>query len=150
LIDRAIREGTDLILEGAHLVPGFLEGAFSDEALIVPLLITVEDEELHRSHFYWRTRDAQRRPSDRYLNNFNKIRRLQQYMISSALARGVPAISHTDLDASLSAIIDHVIERAMEKVELGTRVVGEGVPEGAVETIGQFRGEGSTTSETIS
>jgi 2-phosphoglycerate kinase len=150
LIDRSIREGTDLILEGAHLVPGFLEGAMSDEALIVPLLITVEDEELHRSHFYWRTRDAQRRPGDRYLNNFKKIRRLQQYMISSALARGVPAISHVDLDTSLSAIIDHVIERAMEKVESGTRVADEGVLERAVEAIGQFQGKGSSKREIIS
>jgi 2-phosphoglycerate kinase len=149
LIDRSIREGTDLILEGAHLVPGFLEGATSGEALIVPLLITVEDEELHRSHFFWRTRDSQRH-GDRYLNNFKKIRRLQQYMISSALARGVPAVSHVDLDTSLSEIIDHVIERAMEKVESGTRVADEGVVERAVEAIGQSQGEGRARSETVS
>jgi 2-phosphoglycerate kinase len=84
------------------------------------------------------------------LNNFKKIRRLQQYMISSALARGVPAISHVDLDTSLSAIIDHVIERAMEKVESGTRVADEGVLERAVEAIGQFQGKGSSKREIIS
>jgi 2-phosphoglycerate kinase len=83
------------------------------------------------------------------LNNFKKIRRLQQYMISSALARGVPAISHVDLDTSLSEIIDHVIERAMDKVESGTRVADEGVMERAVEAIGRSQGEGRVRRETI-
>ena len=117
LIDRAINEGTDLIMEGAHLVPGFLEGVESEKALIVSLLITIEDEELHRSHFYWRARDVSRRSGDRYLSNFKKIRRLQRYMESSALMRGVPVISHTDIDETLSQIIDHVITKAHDVVE---------------------------------
>ena len=84
LIDRAINEGTDLIMEGAHLVPGFLEGVESDKAIVVPLLLVVEDEDRHRSHFYGRTREGSLRPGDRYLKSFKKIRRLQKYMISSA------------------------------------------------------------------
>src|ERR687893_515228 len=44
LIDRAVAEGTDLIVEGAHLVPGFLEGVDSSRGVIVPLLVIVEDE----------------------------------------------------------------------------------------------------------
>ena len=111
LIDRAIAENTDLILEGAHLVPGFLQGVESDNAVIVPLLVTVDDEELHRSHFYWRSREG--RPKERYLHGFKKIRRIQKYMVSSALIRGVPTISHYDLDATLSQIIDHVITKAL-------------------------------------
>ncbi|HYY43834.1 MAG TPA: hypothetical protein VE975_01430 [Actinomycetota bacterium] len=113
LIDRAIDEGTDLILEGAHLVPGFLEGVESDRAVIVPLLVTVEDEELHRGHFYRRARDVAQRPGDRYLRNFRKIRRLQKYMVSSALVRQVPIVAHYDLDATLTQVIDIVIEKAL-------------------------------------
>ncbi|CAN5621219.1 hypothetical protein BH24ACT26_BH24ACT26_15970 [soil metagenome] len=115
LIDRAIAENTDLILEGAHLVPGFLQSVESDKAVIVPLLVTVDDEELHKSHFYWRNREG--RPKERYLHGFKKIRRIQKYMISSALIRGVPAISHYDLDATLSQIIDHVIVKALTRSE---------------------------------
>jgi hypothetical protein len=54
---------------------------------------------------------------ERYLNNFKKIRRIQKYMISSALIRGVPSIAHLDLDATLSQIIDHVIAQALKTVE---------------------------------
>jgi 2-phosphoglycerate kinase len=114
LIDRAVEEGTDMILEGAHLVPGFLQGIDTDRAVVVPLLLSVDDEEIHRSHFYRRGDSARRRSGQRYLKSFKKIRRIQKYMISSALMRGVPTISHYDVDATLTNVIDHVITRALE------------------------------------
>lgn len=113
LIDRAIAEGTDLIVEGTHLVPGFLEGVETDRAVVVSLLVVVEDEDLHRSHFYWRPRESRMRPSERYLSNFHAIRRIQKYMMSSARMRGVPIISHVDLDVTLADVIDHVIGKAL-------------------------------------
>jgi len=152
LIDRAIAEGTDMILEGAHLVPGFLEGAESDRAVIVPILVTIDDEDLHRSHFYMRTRESRHRPADRYLDNFKKIRKIQKYMVSSALMRGVPTIQHYDLDATMSEIIEHVIRKALEAAESGVRVSGkdEKLLERAVEVIDRgTRDEGSATRETV-
>jgi 2-phosphoglycerate kinase len=139
LIDRAIQEGTDMILEGAHLVPGFLQSVESDKAIIVPLLITIDDEDLHRSHFFRRGRDSSGRSGDRYLNAFKKIRRLQKYMASSALMRGVPTISHYDLDATLSEVIDHVINKALDSVEKGVEVGGtdEKLIEKAVRAVGR-------------
>jgi 2-phosphoglycerate kinase len=122
LINRAIAEGTDLILEGAHLVPGFLQSIETDNAVVVPLLVTVEDEELHQSHFYLRGREARMRPQDRYLVAFKKIRRLQKYMVSSALMRGVPIVPHYDLDESLTKIIEIVIAKAFESAERGVKV----------------------------
>lgn len=124
LIDRAVTEGTDMILEGAHLVPGFLQSVDSEKAVIVSLVITVDDEQLHRDHFHRRSRDA--RPKDRYLRSFDKIRRIQKYMVSSALMREVPTIEHCDdVDATLSRIIDHVLTKALNTVEKGTRAGSE-------------------------
>lgn len=122
LIDRAISEGADLILEGAHLVPGFLESIDRDDAVVVSLLVAVEDEELHRSHFYRRGRDSRERPLQRYLKAFKKIRSIQKYMISSATMRGVPTINNYDLDTTLSEIIDHVLSKALEAADNGAAV----------------------------
>lgn len=151
LIERAIAEGTDMILEGAHLVPGFLEKVDSTDAVIVPLLVVVDDEQLHRSHFYRRTRDARTRPAERYLKAFKKIRRIQKYMVSSALMRGVPTIPHYDLDASLSQIIDHVLTKALEAAEHGASVERseEKLLERAVEALGTQRQEGRSTREVV-
>lgn len=150
LIDRAIAEGTDLIMEGAHLVPGFLEGVESERAVIVPLLLVVEDEERHRSHFYWRTRDASKRSGERYLSNFKKIRRLQKYMISSALMREVPIVSHDDHDQTLSQIMDHIITTAYAAVE--GRDNGEAdkqLLERAVEVVDKQKEKGNAQRETV-
>lgn len=150
LIDRAIAEGTDMILEGAHLVPGFLESVESDEAVIVPLLVSVEDEELHKSHFYRRGRDTSKRDGDRYLNAFKKIRKIQKYMVNSAMMRGVPVIQHLDLDNSLSEVVDHVLRKALEMVERGASV-GSGGPllEKAVKVLDKRSDEGSVERETV-
>ena len=147
LIERAIAEGTDMIIEGAHLVPGFLESVESDRAVIVPLLVAVEDEELHRSHFYRRSRDTGSRHGDRYLNAFKKIRKIQRYMTSSASMRGVPVIQHVQMDVTLSEIIDHVIREALQAAERGAHVDerDEGLLERAVEAIDREK-EGSVAT----
>jgi 2-phosphoglycerate kinase len=156
LIDRAIEEGTDIILEGAHLVPGFLESIESEDAVIVPLLVTIEDEELHRSHFYLRAREPRGRSGDRYLAAFKKIRRIQKYMLNSAMMRGVPVVEHDDLDNTLSKIIDQVITKALETVERGGVVAAsegdEKLLEQAVQVVGKQKNgktEGKTTRETV-
>lgn len=150
LIDRAIAEGTDLIMEGAHLVPGFLEGVESERAVIVPLLLVVEDEERHRSHFYWRARDASRRSGDRYLSNFKKIRRLQKYMISSALMREVPIVSHDDHDQTLAQIMDHIITTAYAAVEGRDNArADQGLLERAVGVVDQEKEKGKPERETV-
>jgi 2-phosphoglycerate kinase len=152
LIDRAIAENTDMILEGAHLVPGFLEKMDSDDAVIVPLLVTIDDENLHRGHFYRRDRDTGARGSERYLKAFKKIRKIQKYMVSSALMRGVPTISHYDLDATLTQIIDHVITKALESLARGVVVkdTEDKLLERAVEAVGRQKREGSDKHEAVS
>jgi 2-phosphoglycerate kinase len=146
LIDRAIAEGTDVIIEGAHLVPGFLEGVESDKAVIVPLLVIIEDKELHRSHFYMRSRDVRGTRGNRYLKAFKNIRRIQQYMASSASVRGVPIISHYHLDTTLTEIIDHVLTKSLETAERGVHVPrgDDKLFERAVEALNLEREKGAT------
>ncbi len=117
LIQRAIDEGTDLILEGAHLVPGFLDyGRFKGKAVVVPLVVTVDEVDIHRSHFLMRAREARNRPSERYLDLFDNIRKMQRYVKSLALQHGVPIVPSYNLDATLSQIIDLVVGQAIEAV----------------------------------
>ena len=117
LICRAVLEGTDLILEGAHLVPGFLERSqFDGKAVVVPLVVSVDAEELHRSHFLVRAHDVRNRPSDRYLDYFGNIRKQQEYVKSLAAEHGVPVVPSTNLDDTLTQVIDLVFSQAIEAV----------------------------------
>ena len=114
LIRRAINEGTDLIVEGAHVVPGFINHSEFHDAVVVPLVITADDAEVHRSHFMLRAHETRSRPSDRYLDFFDSIRKIQRYVKSLALERGVPLVPSYNLDSTLSQVIELVVSQAMQ------------------------------------
>ncbi len=125
LIERAAMEGTSIILEGAHIVPGFLDLArWQDRILAVPVILTVEDDDVHRSHFIARWADQAGRPAARYLEGFENIRRIQRYVKSQALAHGVPVIPNYDFDRSIGALIDLVMEKATERAAQSSRTGG--------------------------
>jgi 2-phosphoglycerate kinase len=122
LIERSAVEGTSSIIEGAHVVPGFLDvERFADRVLAVPVVVTVEEEEVHRSHFQARSADSSARPFDRYLSNFDNIRRVQKYIKSQALSHDWPVIASYSLDQTIAAIIDLVVDRATERLAQGDK-----------------------------
>jgi 2-phosphoglycerate kinase len=59
--------------------------------------------------------DHEGRPATRYLDGFENIRRIQRYIKSQALSHGVPVVPNYDFDRSLAAVIDLVMEKAMER-----------------------------------
>lgn len=122
LIERAAGERTSIIIEGAHVVPGFFElQAYTDRILAVPLVIVVEDEERHRMHFAAREDAVASRPARRYETGFDNIRRLQRYVKSQALSHGVPIIPNYGFDQSIATVIDLVMERATARAEQDVR-----------------------------
>jgi 2-phosphoglycerate kinase len=117
LVERAAVEGTSIIIEGAHVVPGFFDlASYRGRVLAVPVVVTVEDEDLHRTHFAVRSADTSSRPYERYMAGFPKIRKVQKYIKSQALSHGVPVIPNYSLDQALSAVLDLVVERATDHV----------------------------------
>lgn len=117
LISRAVDEGTDLIVEGAHVVPGFLDkDRLAGRAVVVQVVVTVDDEDLHRNHLLVRAHEVRSRPSDRYLEFFDNIRKQQKYVKSLALQHGVAIIPSDNLDVTLTRVIDLVFNQAIEAV----------------------------------
>lgn len=122
LVERAAVEGTSVVVEGAHITPGFFDLApYEGRVLGVPVVITVEDEEVHRSHFVARSMDSSSRPFDRYLKGFENIRKVQKYIKSQALSHGVPVIPNYSLDQALAAVIDLVVEKAIDALRTDVR-----------------------------
>ena len=98
VVERAIAENMSIVVEGVHLVPGLvpfpdLEGM----AYQVPLVLTTPDEEVHRARFLARSRVSARR-AERYLENFEDIRTIHNYVLQQAEAHEVQELetSHGD------------------------------------------------------
>lgn len=128
LIERAAAEGTSIVIEGAHVVPGFFDvDPHAGRILAVPFVVGVDDEERHRSHFAAREGGAASRPATRYVEGFDGIRRLQRYVKSQALSHGVPVIPNHSFDQSIASVIDLVMEKATARAaELASSLPGEG------------------------
>lgn len=120
LIARAIAEGTDIIVEGAHVVPGFLSGweqEFAD-CVLVPLVMSVSREDLHRSHFYMRSNEKNR-PGDKYISSFEKIRLIQGHINALAERYGVQVVEAFDLDSTINEVVAIVVEKALTSTNNG-------------------------------
>lgn len=80
------------------------------------MVVTVDDEERHRSHFVLRAHETRNRPSERDLDFFDNTCKLQKHTKSLALQHSVPAVPSYDLDATRSQVIDLAVGQSMQAV----------------------------------
>ena len=110
IVERACEEGTPIVVEGVHVVPGTLDPPLRERCVPVEALVVVRDEALHRGHFSLRSGDS--RPAQRYLESFDRIRALQSHLEDCAATAGVPVIDNEQLDAALVEAMDLILESA--------------------------------------
>jgi len=116
LIDRAVVEGENLVIEGIHLVPGYLDPRSFKNARVAQLVIGVDDEESHLSHFYIREVQTEgSRPLDRYRANFANIRVLGAYIQELAFEHGIPVVMSHQLDKTVAEVLERVVSAATEE-----------------------------------
>ncbi len=129
LINRAVKEGTHLIIEGTHVAPGFVKPEDFPGAFIAHLIVSVKDEALHRSHFYIRELETQgSRPFIRYVEHFDDIRRIQDYLLREAEKRDVRTIDSVNLDTTITEVVEYILNE-VETLEKEERLRGRGAVE---------------------
>src|SRR5205814_666683 len=109
-IERALVEGWSMVLEGVHLVPGLLPVAFED-TLVSECVLQITDETAHAQHFITREAGTER-PTAKYLDRFDEIRRLQGYIVGRAARCGVQAIENESADRATGAVAELVLSAA--------------------------------------
>lgn len=116
LIARAILERTNFIIEGAHVVPGIVDPQFFKDAFVIQMVLAVDEPGQHRSHFEIREVETEgARPFARYLANFESIRKIQDYVLELAEAKEVPVFQCYNMDATIGAIIEYVIDQVFSQ-----------------------------------
>jgi 2-phosphoglycerate kinase len=111
VLDRAIEERTSLVVEGVHIVPGMLASTAirerRREALLLPLVVAVNDPDLHRSHFLVREQETSgRRVLARYLRGFEEIRNIQGFILERAGAEGTLVVDNVSIDDTVGMVVD--------------------------------------------
>ena len=106
LIERAIAESQSMIVEGVHLVPGFLDRSRWKDALVLEFVLAVSDRDQHRQRFAvrdWETGGI--RPLRRYKEGFPRIRRIQKFILAQTTAHDVPVIDNVAIDDTVKQVM---------------------------------------------
>jgi 2-phosphoglycerate kinase len=111
VIQRAVRERVSLILEGVHVQPTLIEsiGDVSD-AVIVPVMLGVLKPEELRSRLSGRLKEAPERDGAAHLSNYERIWRLQAYLLSEADKAGISILINEDKETVTDLVLRTVVD----------------------------------------
>ncbi|KZX16830.1 2-phosphoglycerate kinase [Methanobrevibacter cuticularis] len=111
VIERSLKEGISIVIEGVHIVPGFIKKELIEKDNVIMFVLTLSDKEVHKGRFYSRCRQMwARRPLQRYLDNFFAIRKTHKYFESQARKFDVKSIENIDVVTTIDYIIKNITE----------------------------------------
>ncbi len=119
MIERAIEENFNLVIEGVHLVPG-LSGLeqFKDRCHVVPVVISTLNRDAYMERFPLREAGAANRPAQRYRENFEYILQIQDYILEMADFHNTPIIENVSFDQTVSSIITVISNSLREELNV--------------------------------
>ena len=111
VVQRALRERVSLILEGVHVHPGLLEHMESGtDAVVVMITLAVLKREQLKARLSGRLATAPQRAESGHLERFEKIWRLQSFLLSEADRNGIPILVNDRKEGATNLILKTIID----------------------------------------
>jgi len=129
VIKRAVDDYDDLVIEGVHLVPGFLDiDKFKKDASIHFFVLTA-DEEVHKERFVKRAMKIKR--GGKHLEYFKENRIINNYLVKQALENRVPVINNIDISDTKKRMLtlikeickEMIFRHSVDQLELETDII---------------------------
>ncbi len=115
-IVRAVKERTDLIVDGVHVMPTYLDLAeLRTKSVLVPLVLAVTTRKRLDEQFKRRSREAPDRDSDRHREMLSEIWTLQTFMVDQAQKADIPVLVNWDMNETVGQVMDEVMRRIGER-----------------------------------
>lgn len=112
IIERSVKEGISTIIEGVHIVPGFIRKDLIENNNIIMFTLIVGDEEAHKQRFYSRCRQPWvKRSLERYMENFGTIRKTQRFLVEQAKIHDTRIIDNVDINETIEIMVDDILEK---------------------------------------
>ena len=123
IVDRGLKEGTNLIIEGVHLAPEIILNRYRDHPNVCSVVVYLSDESIHRARFQLRALGtSMRRPIEEYIAHFREIRQIHDYILQSAIRSGIYAIENLALESTSDAAVASITNRVSEIAEKAGRL----------------------------
>ncbi len=112
IVERGLKEGTNLVIEGVHLAPEILLHRYQDHPNVCSLVVHLSNEEMHRDRFQVRALGtSMRRPAAEYIAHFKEIRQIHDYIVESAQRVGVQTVENLAIEDTSDAAVEIVASR---------------------------------------
>jgi 2-phosphoglycerate kinase len=122
IVERGLKEGTNLVVEGVHLAPEIIMQRYKDHPNVCCLVVYLSDEAAHRDRFYVRALGtSMRRPAEEYIAHFEQIRKIHDYIKESSTRSGTYTVENVSLEATSDAAVAFVANRVSGIAEKAKR-----------------------------
>jgi 2-phosphoglycerate kinase len=113
-IKRGVKEGIHTMINGIHLVPGYID--LEDERndmFCFHYILHLSDVQSHIQQIYYRSEGSRRDP-ERYVDQIKNIREIQSFIKDMAEEKGVKVIENDDINDTINTIMDDIITKLEE------------------------------------
>ncbi len=116
VLQRADRERVSLIVEGVHIHPR-LQRSLVDtvDAIVVPIVLAVVKKKRLREQLQGRGKRAVSRRAERYLEHFDAIWRLQDFMLAEADRYDIPVVPNDEQEETIKLVMDEISDALTEE-----------------------------------
>lgn len=119
VMERAIKDYDDIIIEGVHLIPGLIDISKFEEVADVHFFVLTSDEESHKDRFVKRA--TEKRRGGKQLDYFKENRIIHDFLIKQAEKNNVKLIESTDINTTVHRILGN-INKTCRKIYLQNTV----------------------------
>lgn len=109
VINRSLVEGISIVVEGIHIVPGYVK--YLESKYVLPYVIGVSDEAEHLMRIKTRGIDNKERNEKKYLDHFSEIRIIQEFLYAQAVKHDIPLLEHKTVNKTIDLIYDDIMSR---------------------------------------
>ena len=79
---------------------------------IIIFTLTVDDEEAHKQRFYSRCRQPWvKRSLERYMDNFDTIRKTQNFLVEQAKIHHTRVINNRDINETIDLMVEDILDK---------------------------------------
>lgn len=108
VIDRAVEDSDDVVIEGVHLVPGFIDIEKYKEYASIHFFVLTADEEVHKERFVKRAMSIKR--GGKHLEYFKENRIINNYLVKQAIEHQVPVINNLEIENTIKRMLSLIKE----------------------------------------
>lgn len=126
-IQRSIREGFNIIINGIHLAPKYLNLDFNDGSVhFFHYILHLEDKDEHIQRFHYRSEGSLRDPL-RYIEEIDNIRRIQQYIKGLTIEdQNAKLVENDEFEQTINTILKDITLTLQKEVSLKQAASGIG------------------------